>query len=241
MLASVLTTMAQVTTSSINGKVVADGEEVIGATVTAKHVPSGTVYNAVTNIHGRYTIQGMRVGGPYEVTISYLGFKTEEIKNVQLALGEASTFNVTMQEDSKVLGEVVVTGKQTIGGSGASTNFSLQQIENAPTVNRNIYDVAKLSPLVNVSKYGGISIAGTNNRYNSFQIDGVVSNDVFGLSSDGTNGSQAGGNPISMDAIEQVQVVASPFDVRQSGFTGGAINAITKSGTTKFTGTAFGY
>lgn len=241
MLASVLTTMAQVTTSSINGKVVADGEEVIGATVTAKHVPSGTVYNAVTNIHGRYTIQGMRVGGPYEVTISYLGFRTEEIKNVQLALGEASTFNVNMQEDSKVLGEIVVTGKQGIGGSGASTNFSLQQIENAPTVNRNIYDIAKLSPLVNVSKYGGISIAGTNNRYNSFQIDGVVSNDVFGLSSDGTNGSQAGGNPISMDAIEQVQVVASPFDVRQSGFTGGAINAITKSGTNKFTGTAFGY
>ncbi|MBR2114756.1 MAG: TonB-dependent receptor [Prevotella sp.] len=233
--------MAQVTTSSINGKVVADGEEVIGATVTAKHVPSGTVYNAVTNINGRYTIQGMRVGGPYEITISYLGFRTEEIKNVQLALGEASTFNVTMQEDSKVLGEIVVTGKHTIGGSGASTNFSLQQIENAPTVNRNIYDIAKLSPLVNVSKYGGISIAGTNNRYNSFQIDGVVSNDVFGLSSDGTNGSQAGGNPISMDAIEQVQVVASPFDVRQSGFTGGAINAITKSGTNKFTGTAFGY
>lgn len=241
LLASVLTTMAQVTTSSINGKVVADGEDVIGATVTAKHVPSGTVYNAVTNMNGRYTIQGMRVGGPYEVTISYLGFRTEEIKNVHLALGEASTFNVTMQEDAKVLGEIVVTGKQTIGGSGASTNFSLQQIENAPTVNRNIYDIAKLSPLVNVSKYGGISIAGTNNRYNSFQIDGVVSNDVFGLSSDGTNGSQAGGNPISMDAIEQVQVVASPFDVRQSGFTGGAINAITKSGTNKFTGTAFGY
>ena len=113
MLASVLTTMAQVTTSSINGKVVADGEEVIGATITAKHIPSGTVYNAVTNVHGRYTIQGMRVGGPYEVTISYLGFRTEEIKNVQLALGEASTFNVTMQEDSKVLGEIVVTGKQT--------------------------------------------------------------------------------------------------------------------------------
>ena len=241
LLASVLTAMAQVTTSSINGKVVADGEEVIGATVTAKHVPSGTVYNAVTNIHGRYTIQGMRVGGPYEVSISYLGYRTEEIKNVQLALGEASTFNVTMQEDSKVLGELVVTGKQTIGGAGAATNFSQQQIENAPTVNRNIYDVAKLSPLVNVSKYGGISIAGTNNRYNSFQIDGVVSNDVFGLSSDGTNGSQAGGNPISMDAIEQVQVVASPFDVRQSGFTGGAINAITKSGTNKFTATAFGY
>ena len=126
LLASVLTAMAQVTTSSINGKVVADGEEVIGATVTAKHVPSGTVYNAVTNVHGRYTIQGMRVGGPYEVSISYLGYKTEQIKNVQLALGEASTFNVNMKEDSEVLGELVVTGKQTIGGSGAATNFSQQ-------------------------------------------------------------------------------------------------------------------
>ncbi len=241
LLASVLTAIAQVTTSSINGKVVAEGEEVVGATVTARHIPSGTVYNAVTNIHGRYTIQGMRVGGPYEVTITYLGFRKEEIKNVQLALGEASTFNVDLKEDANLLGEILVTGRQTIGGSGAATNFSQQQIENAPTVNRNIYDVAKLSPLVNTSKYGGISIAGTNNRYNSFQIDGVVSNDVFGLSSDGTNGSQAGGNPISMDAIEQVQVVASPFDVRQSGFTGGAINAITKSGTNKFTGTAFGY
>lgn len=240
MLASVLTAMAQVTTSSINGKVVADGEEVIGATVTAKHLPSGTTYNAVTNIHGRYTIQGMRVGGPYEVTISYLGFRTEEIKNVQLALGEASTFNVTMQEDSKVLGEIVVTGKQTIGGSGAATNFSQQQIENAPTVNRDIFDVAKLSPLV-ANKNGGISIAGMSNRYNSFQIDGVVSNDVFGLNSTGQNGTGAGGNPISMDAVEQVQVVASPFDIRQSGFTGGAINAITKSGTNKFTGTAFYY
>ena len=240
MLASVLTAMAQVTTSSINGKVVADGEEVIGATVTAKHLPSGTTYNAVTNIHGRYTIQGMRVGGPYEVTISYLGFRTEEIKNVQLALGEASTFNVTMQEDSKVLGEIVVTGKQTIGGSGAATNFSQQQIENAPTVNRDIFDVAKMSPLVS-SKNGGISIAGMSNKYNSFQIDGVVSNDVFGLNSTGQNGTGAGGNPISMDAVEQVQVVASPFDVRQSGFTGGAINVITKSGTNKFTGTAFYY
>lgn len=240
MLTCSLTILAQVTTSSINGKVVTNGEEVIGATITAKHLPSGTVYNAVTNVHGRYTIQGMRVGGPYDVTISYLGLRTEEFHNIQLALGEASTFNVDMKEDSQLLGEVVVTGQSSFSASGASSNFSLQQIENTPTVSRDIFDVAKLSPLVS-SKNGGISIAGMSNRYNSFQIDGVVSNDVFGLNSTGQNGTGAGGNPISMDAVEQIQVVASPFDVRQSGFTGGAINAITKSGTNKLTGTAFYY
>ena len=233
--------MAQVTTSSINGKVVAGGETVIGATVTAVHVPSGTTYNAVTNTDGRYTIQGMRVGGPYKVTISYIGFKDDNRTNIFLALGEPTVINADMKEDAKTLTEVTVTGRAGHGGNGAASNFSKQMIENAPTVDRNVYDVAKLSPLVNNNKFGGISIAGTNNRYNSFQIDGMVSNDVFGLTSSGTNGGQTGANPISMDAIEQIQVAVSPFDVRQSGFTGGAINAITKSGTNKFTGTAFTY
>jgi hypothetical protein len=195
MLTCSLTILAQVTTSSINGKVVTNGEEVIGATITAKHLPSGTVYNAVTNVHGRYTIQGMRVGGPYDVTISYLGLRTEEFHNIQLALGEASTFNVDMKEDSQLLGEVVVTGQSSFSASGASSNFSLQQIENTPTVSRDIFDVAKLSPLVS-KQNGGLSIAGMSNRYNSFQIDGVVSNDVFGLNSTGQNGTGAGGNPI---------------------------------------------
>ena len=233
--------MAQVTTSGINGKVVADGETVIGATVTAVHVPSGTTYNAVTNTDGRYTIQGMRVGGPYKVTISYIGFKDDTRTNLFLSLGDPAVINADMKEDAKTLSEVTVTGRAGRGGNGAASNFSQQMIENTPTVDRNVYDVAKLSPLVNNNKFGGISIAGTNNRYNSFQIDGMVSNDVFGLTSSGTNGGQTGANPISMDAIEQIQIAVSPFDVRQSGFTGGAINAITKSGTNKFTGTAFAY
>lgn len=237
----VTSAIAQVTTSAINGKVTAGTDNVIGATVTAVHEPSGTRYNAVTNIDGRYTIQGMRVGGPYTVTIDYIGYKSEKFSGVNLALGDTRTFNVDLKEDARQLGEVVVTGQAGRSGFGASTNFAQQQIENTPTVDRNIYDVAKLSPLVNSNKFGGISIAGTNNRYNSFQIDGMVANDVFGLTSTGTNGGQTGANPISMDAIEQIQVVASPFDVRQSGFTGGAINAITKSGTNKLTGTAFSY
>lgn len=233
--------MAQVTTSGINGKVVADDESVVGATVTAVHEPSGTRYTAVSNEKGRYVIQGMRVGGPYTVTISYLGYKDEVISHVQLALGESSTFNVQLKEDAQQLGEVTVTGKRAIGGMGPSSNFSRDQIDNAPTVNRNVYDVAKLSPMIVENKGGGVSIAGANNRYNSFQIDGMVSNDVFGLAGTGTNGGQTGTNPISMDAIEEIQVVVSPFDVRQGGFTGGAINAITKSGTNTFKGTAYGY
>ena len=233
--------MAQVTTSSINGKVVAAGEHVIGATVTAVHTPSGTTYTAVTNTDGRYTIQGMRVGGPYKVTISYIGFKDETRSNLYLTLGEPTVINTDLKEDAKMLGEVTVTGIAGKGGMGAASNFSQKQIDNTPTINRNVYDVAKLSPLVNTSKLGGISIAGSNNRYNSFQIDGMVSNDVFGLASSGTNGGQTGTNPIAMDAIEQIQVVASPFDVRQGGFTGGGINAITKSGTNTFNASAYTY
>lgn len=233
--------MAQVTTSSINGKVVAGNEDVIGATVTAVHVPSGTTYNAVTNTSGRYTIQGMRVGGPYKVTISYIGYKDEVLGNISLSLGQPLAINANLKEDVNQLGEVLVTGKSGRNANGAGTNFSKSQIDKTPTVNRDIYDVARLSPLVSTSKVGGITIAGTNNRYNSFQIDGTVSNDVFGLSASGTNGGQTGANPISMDAIEELQVTVAPFDVRQSGFTGGAINAITKSGTNEFHGSAYTY
>ena len=233
--------MAQVTTSGINGKVVAGGEDVIGATVVAVHNPSGTRYNGITNEKGRYSIQGMRVGGPYTITISYVGYKNEVVENIHLALGEASVFNADLKEDATLLGEVTVTGKAGVGATGASTQFSKAQIDNTPTVNRNIYDVATLSPLVKANKKGGITIAGTNNRYNSFQIDGMVSNDVFGLSSGGTIGDQTNVNPIALDAVEQIQVAASPFDIRQSGFTGGAINAITKSGTNEFKATAYTY
>jgi hypothetical protein len=233
--------MAQVTTSSLSGDVVAGGESVIGATVTAIHEPSGTRYNAVTNEKGRFTIQGMRVGGPYKVTVSYLGYKDEVYNDIQLSLGQTRTLNVDLKENAQELGEVTVTGRSGRNSGGAAANFNQQRIENTPTISRDIYDVAKLSTLVSTSRVGGISIAGINNRYNSFQIDGTVSNDVFGLASSGTNGGQTGANPISMDAIQELQVSVAPFDVRQSGFTGGAINAITKSGTNQFHGSAYMY
>ncbi len=234
---------AQVTTSGISGRIINSiGESLPGATVVAVHIPSNTMYGAISNDKGWYSIQGMRVGGPYKITISYVGYANTEYDNVQLSLGESSTYNVTLKESSAQLGAVVISAagmKNTSGG--AASNFKQSQIASTPTVDRSIYDVAKLSPLVSISKIGGISVAGSNNRYNSFQVDGMVSNDVFGLAGSGTNGGQTGANPVSLDAIQEIQVLISPFDVRQGGFTGGGINAITKSGTNKYHGSAYGY
>ena len=240
-LIAVLSAAAQVTTSGLGGQITAGGEAAAGAVVEAVHTPSGTKYTAVANEKGRYSIQGMRVGGPYTVKVTYTGYKAETFGGLHLALGEPSAVDADMEEDVTLLGEVVVKGGRSGGSMGAASRFGQGQIANAPTVDRNIYDVAKLSPLVNTNKFGGITIAGANNRYNSFQIDGVVSNDVFGLASSGTNGGQSGANPISLDAIEQIQVAVSPFDIRQSGFTGGAINAITKQGTNTLKGSAYAY
>lgn len=142
------TMMAQVTTSGLNGKVAAGGENVIGATITAIHEPSGTRYNAVTNESGRFTIQGMRVGGPYKVTVNYIGYKDEVIDNIQLSLGQPRTLNIDMKEDAQQIGEVTVLGKGGRNSGGAAANFNQQRIENTPTISRDIYDVAKLSPLV---------------------------------------------------------------------------------------------
>lgn len=232
---------AQVTTSSINGQVFDENNQpVVGAAIVAVHTPSGTRYRAMTNNDGRYTIQGMRTGGPYTVTVSYLGYATRTYEKLYLELGNSLPINVEMTPRENTLGEATVTGVRKQKG-GASSNFSLSQIQSVPTVDRNVYDLVKNSPMAMSNKDGGISFAGSNNRYNSFQIDGVVSNDVFGLTSSGTNGGQSGANPISMDAIEEIQVVVAPFDVRQSGFTGGAINAVTKQGTNTTHATAYTY
>lgn len=223
---------AQVTTSALSGVVTDEnGQSMIGATVTALHNPSGTKYNTVSNVDGRYTIQGMRPGGPYTVTISYIGYETAECTNVMLQLGNTYKLDCPMRYGAQNLNEVVVTAQGKRQEAGASRNFDLSTIENTATVNRNIYDVVKNMPSANYNKLGGMSFAGSNNRYNSFQVDGAVQNDVFGLAASGTNGGQANANPISMDAIQEIQVVVAPFDVRQGGFTGGGINAITKQGT----------
>lgn len=232
----VSTAMAQITTSGLSGLVTADGEEVIGATVEAVHVPSGTRYNAVTNVKGMYTINGMRVGGPYEVKFSYIGYETKVVKDVTLVLGETYSLNTSMSEDTKQLGEVVVTAKGSkfnVEKTGASTNISSSMISNMPTVSRSITDYTRLSP------YGGngMTFAGADGRTANFTVDGADFNNNFGLSSR----LPGGGNPISMDAIDELQVVISPYDVRQTNFIGGGVNAVTKSGTNTFKGTAYIY
>ena len=196
----------------------------------------------MTNSVGRFTIQGMRAGGPYTVEISYIGYKTKEIKNVTLKLGEMSDLSTQLEEDAHALGEVVVKGKLGLDASktGAATSYSAKDIANMPSISHSIGDITRMNPMVSVSQSGAMSFAGVNNRYNSFQVDGAVNNDVFGLTSNGQNGGQAGAQPISTETIDQVQVSVAPFDVRQSGFTGGAINAITKSGTNTFHGSVYG-
>ena len=238
MLTSVLTLMAQVTTSALSGKVtMADTkEEVIGATIQAIHEPSGTKYAAVTNSNGRFTIQGMRNGGPYSVAISYIGYETKTFRNIVLELGETYNLNALLSEDANELTEIVVSGKASkfaAEKTGASTNINQRTIQELPTINRSIGDLAKLSPY-----YGGSnSFGGMNGKMSNFTLDGANLNNNFGLSSS----LPGGGNPISMDAIDEVQMVVAPFDVRQSNFIGGGINAVTKSGTNTFKGTAYFY
>jgi hypothetical protein len=241
--ALITTAMAQVTTSGINGKIVAGGESVIGATIRAVHLPSGTNYGTITNADGRFTLQGMRVGGPYKVEISYVGYQTAVYDGIALQLGETYPMNVTLKESAELLNEVVITAKGGVENSrtGAATSFNLSKIENLPTISRSVTDITRLTPQATVNSNGAISFAGANNRYNSFQIDGAMNNDVFGLTSNGTNGGQASAEPVSLETIEQIQVNIAPYDVRQSGFTGGGVNAITKSGTNLFHGSAYFY
>ncbi|MDR1499351.1 MAG: TonB-dependent receptor [Tannerellaceae bacterium] len=233
---------SQVTSSALNGVVAGGGETLPGAAVMATHLPSGSRYSAVANENGRYLIQGLRPGGPYLVEVSYVGFYPFMRTGVSLSLGESLALDVELLESALEVDEVVVSASRSFGAkqTGAADNFSRALLESTPSISRSIYDVARLTPQA-VVKGEGLSFAGANNRYNSFQIDGTVNNDVFGLASSGTNGGQSGANPISLDALEEIQVVIAPFDVRQSGFTGAGINAITKSGTNDFRASAYLY
>ena len=231
--------VAQVTTSGMRGRVTLDdakGESVIGANVVATHEPSGTRYQAVTNADGRFNMQGMRPGGPYAVTVSYIGFQSKRLSGIQLVLGETYNLAVWLEENASELTEVVITEKASkfsAERTGASTNISNDQMMSLPTISRSITDITRLSP------YGGsgMSFAGSDGRLGNFTVDGANFNNDFGLSAN----LPGGGNPISIDAIEELQVVISPYDVRQTNFIGGGVNAITKSGTNTFKGSAYIY
>lgn len=238
--------LAQITTASMTGTIF-DGKStngLPGASVVAIHLPSGTKYGAVTNFDGEFRLLGLKAGGPYEITVSFVGYRSQVRKDIELTLGNEFELNVNLLEESTQLEEVVVTGERNPvfdeGRTGASTTISTRQIQNMPTISRSLTDFVRLTPQFS-SQNGGLSFAGQNNRFNNVTIDGAVNNDVFGLSQGGTPGSRQGAQPVSIDAIQELQVVIAPFDVRQSGFTGGGVNAVTRSGSNKVEGSVYGF
>lgn len=230
---------AQVTTSSMSGTTKnATGDALAGASISAVHQPSGTRYSAISQSGGRYNIPNMRPGGPYHIEISYVGFTTQKFDDVYLKLAEDFVLDATLGSNDNTLSAVVVTGasrKNPILNSsrtGAVTNIGRRDIERMPSISRNINDLTRVTPQAN-----GSSVAGGNYRQNNFTVDGADFNNSFGI---GTN-LPANGAPISLDAIDEISVSISPFDIRQSGFIGSAINAVTRSGTNKFQGSVYRY
>lgn len=234
----------QVTTSGMNGKVSgANGEGLAGATVVAIHTPSGSQYGTSTDPNGNYRIPNMNVGGPYQVTISFIGFESYVNNEVFLNLGQTFKMNASLAEKAANLEEIEIVGTRNNifdgNRTGAETNVSQQAIENMPSVGRNFSDYTRLTPQARVTQLGGVEIAGSNNRYNAIYIDGAVNNDVFGLTDQGTNGGQTGISPFSMDIIDQISIQIAPYDIKLGGFAGAGINAVTRRGNNDFQGSAY--
>jgi outer membrane receptor protein involved in Fe transport len=232
-----------VTTAAMNGVVVdSKGDPLPGANILAVHLPSGTEYGTTSRVDGRYNLNGLRTGGPYKVTVSFVGYKPQVFEGQVLQLGQNAKVDYTLYEEAVELGDVTVVGEKnsilSSGRTGAEQNVTAKDIELVPTVSRSFQEFAKLSPQFSGNSS---SVASRNNRYNNIQIDGTQYNDLFGLGATGTPGGQTNTNPVSLDAIQEFQVVIAPFDVRYGGFTGGGINAITRSGTNKFSGSIFGF
>ncbi len=246
-----ITTVAvgQETTGGFQGTVTmkTDKSALPGVTVEALHVPTGTRYSAVTNAAGRFNMLNVRVGGPYTVTAKLGGFRTQTLKNIDVALGErrALAFELDLEAVQQAI-EVTAEASPLISPDrmGSAKAISEDEIKALPTIRRQFQDLARINPYVNVaandSTGTNISFSGKNNRYNTIQIDGAVNNDLFGLSTTGTPGGQTDTQPINLDSIQELQVVVSPYDVKQGGFTGGAINAITRSGSNDFRGSIYG-
>jgi hypothetical protein len=224
-----------VTTAAISGMVTdSKGEPLAGATVIAVHLPSGTEYGVATLSSGRFNMPAVRIGGPYKITVSFLGFQDFVQENVTLSLGQNFDFKAALVETGLELGEVVVTASAIFNQdrTGASTNINSTQLQRLPTLSRSFTDMTRLTP-----QASGTSFAGRNNLYNNLSIDGSILNNSFGLAS--LPGGQTNSQPISLDALEEITVNIAPYDVRQGGFTGAGINAVTRSGTNDFSGSIY--
>lgn len=227
---------AQVTSSSITGTVRGGTENLAGATMTAIHQPTGTTFRTVSLTGGLFNLVNLIPGGPYSIEVSFVGYQNYRQDSVFLGLGENTRIDVPLVATSGTLTEVVVSASSTTRRkTGASTSLSRQQIERLPTLSRSIQDLTRVVPQAT----GPNSFGGINNRFNNITIDGAVNNDVFGLASSGTPGGQANTTPISLDAIQEFQVVLAPYDITYGNFTGAGINAVTRSGTNKFDGSVY--
>ena len=232
---------SQVTTSNIKGLILDENSVPLpGANVLAIHTPTGTKYGAATNFDGRYNLFNLRVGGPYTITISYIGYKEQTFSDVYLTLGKTLDLDANMVTDSETLDTVVITGTGGTGTfsndrTGAETNVGRRELTRLPTISRSASDFTRLEPTAS-----GNSFAGRNDQYNNFSLDGAIFNNPFGLDA-ATPGGQTDAQPVSLDAIDQITVSTAPYDVTQSGFTGAAVNAVTKSGTNEFHGTVYGF
>jgi hypothetical protein len=247
-LATATVAAAQVTTGNIVGKIVdSQGGVLPGATVVAVHTPTGTSYEAVASVDGTFQLLNVRVGGPYMVKATMQGFKDQEFKDVTVRLGEDTSlaFKLDLASMNTTVDVTATAAPIDLNRAGAGGNISGDLKDALPTISRSLIDIVRINPYFNAlttnNTVTAVSVAGRNSRYNSIQIDGAVNNDLFGLAETGTPGGQTDTQPISLDAIQEIQLVVSPYDVRQGGFSGGGINAITKSGSNKFSGSAFMY
>lgn len=231
---------AQITTATLNGSVLdKSGTPLIGATVVAIHVPTGIQYGNTTREDGHFTLPNLKVGGPYTVQATYVGYKAQKFEKIRLALGQKLDIDFKLESEAVTTTEVVVTAKTSDilnnERTGAATNISNELISKLPTITRSAADYYRLTP-----SSDGNSFAGRNDQFNNFSLDGSIFNNPFGLDA-ATPGGQTDAQPVSLDAIEQIQVSLAPYDVTQAGFTGAAVNAVTKSGTNDFKGTVFGF
>ncbi|MFV8226769.1 TonB-dependent receptor [Christiangramia aquimixticola] len=238
---NILTAEAQVTTAEISGEVFYEGNNPLpGANVTAVHTPTGTTYGAVTNFDGGFKLLNLRVGGPYKISVSYVGFKTSVLDGIQLNLGQTYNVDIEMVSDATQLDAVVITASknQVINSdrTGAETSIGSRELKALPTISRSAADFYRLEPTA--SSNG--SFGGRNDQFNNFSLDGSIFNNPFGLDA-ATPGGQTNAQPVSLDAIDQIQVSTAPYDVTQAGFTGASVNAVTKSGTNEFKGTVYGF